>query len=140
MNQYVVSGNLAHTPELQEGKKKPYVSFMLINNQNYLDKETGAYETITNSIRCVSFGRTARQICKYLSKGSWCVLKGKLASSKWTDHELENIISKVLEPQDAKKVATRYTTELIVSEFELDSTVAKNVRLNLKEKENESIY
>jgi len=134
MNQYIISGNLAYTPELQEGKKKPFVSFTIINNHHYLDKETGAYETIKTTMRCISFGKTAERVCKYLRKGSWCVLKGKLSTGSYKDKDLEQIISQVLDDGDAQKVATRYTTELIVNEFEIDSGVARQVRQRLMNK------
>lgn len=140
MNQYIISGNLAYAPELKEGKNKAFVSFTIINNQNYLDKETGAYETVKTSIRCISFGKTAERICKYLKKGSWCVLKGKISTGSWKDEELEGILNEVLEPHHAEKVATRYTTELIVSEFELDSGVAKNIRVKLKNSKSDETY
>jgi len=135
MNQVIITGNLANTPEMKEGKSKTFITFTIINNHRYLDKETGAFETIKTNMRCVSFGRTAEQIAKYLRKGTWCMLKGKLSTSSYKDNDLEQIINQVLDEKDAAKVATRYTVELIVNEFEIDSGVARKVRQNLTEKE-----
>lgn len=54
-------------------------------------------------VRCVAFGKTAEIAEKYLRKGSQVYVNGRMQTRKWDD----------------KEGVTRYTTEIVVNDFQM---------------------
>lgn len=76
MNNVILMGRLVKDPELKiSPSKKNYVKFTLAVKRTYA--KDGA-----DFINCVAWGKTAENICIYLSKGSRLIVNGSLQVTK----------------------------------------------------------
>ena len=73
-NKTIIIGRLGENPELKEGKKIEYVTFMLSNSTFQNGQEIVLWHKIA------AFGKQARVICQNLQKGDLCCIEGRLES------------------------------------------------------------
>ena len=90
-------GNLGSAPEMRYTPVKgtPVVNFTLATNERWKD-ESGKQQERVEWHRIQCWGKLAELVSKYLDKGSYVRVKGKLATRKWDD----------------KEGVTRYVTEI----------------------------
>lgn len=115
MNKVILCGRLTAKPELRyTGSNKPYARFTLaVNRPKQQDKEQE-----TDFINCISWGKQGEVLAKYLDKGSPLLINGRILTGSFTD----------------EKGIKRYTTDIVVEEFEFISAKKKEER---KEKTND---
>lgn len=96
MNKVIISGNLCKDIELKKSmQNKSYISFTLGVREYTGEKKQ------SNFIDFKAFGAKADTIAKYLHKGDYIVISGRLEKSSYT--------------KDGK---TNYYTDVIVEDFE----------------------
>lgn len=102
MNLVVLKGRLTRDPEIRYSTGENATAtarFSLAINRKFKNKE-GNYDA--DFISCVSFGKTAEFIEKYLHKGDETVITGRIQTGSYTN-------------KDGVKV---YTTDVVVEEVE----------------------
>ena len=83
-----------------ESSGTPVVNFTVATNRKFKNKDGNVLEDAEYH-RCVSYGKGAEVLGKYLNKGKRIYIEGRLRTRKWQDSEgLE-----------------RYSTEIIVDNF-----------------------
>lgn len=98
MNRIIISGNLVREIELKKSmQNKSYISFTL-----GVREYTGSKERQANYIDFKAFGSNADTIAKYLHKGDYIIIMGRLEKSSYTNKNNQKI----------------YTTDVIVEELE----------------------
>lgn len=104
MNKVMLSGGLGKDPTIRYMPNGDAVAnFPLATSEKWKDKGTGESKESTEWHNCVAYRKTAETIGKYFTKGSGIVITdARLKTRKWTD----------------KGGVERYTTEVIVEEFE----------------------
>lgn len=94
----ILVGNLGRDPEirsLETGTK--LASFSIATNENYLDKNTGNWNTITEWHNIKAWRRLAESIETRLKKGTLVYVEGKLTHRKYTDKDgVEKYITEVV--------------------------------------------
>lgn len=77
-NKFIGIGNLTRDPELKYlGDGKPVATFTVAISTKYGQKEEVLF------MDCVSFGKQAENISKYLSKGLRCLVEGRIVKKEW---------------------------------------------------------
>lgn len=102
-NSVLLMGNLGSDPEFskfENGRMLARIS--LATNETYRNKN-GDTVTKTEWHRCIAWGKTAELMNKLLNKGKRIAVRGKLTYSAYED----------------KEGVQRYSTEIVVDEFEL---------------------
>ena len=98
INKVMLIGHLGANPEVITTKTgNKMATFSIATESRYQDKNSGEQIKNVEWHRIVSFGKTARVVTEYVSKGSQLYVEGSLQTRKWTD----------------KKGSDRYTTEII---------------------------
>lgn len=93
MNKAIIGGNLVHDPELrQTNNGTPVCSFRIAAREG---KET-------EFINVVSWNKTAENVAKYMKKGRYIVVAGKIKTRKY----------------ERKDGGTNYVTEVIADDVE----------------------
>ena len=101
MNKTILCGRIVAKPELKyTGSNKPYARFSLAVNRPTSNSTTGEREA--DFINCISWGKQAETITKYLDKGSQLLIGGRIQTSSFND-------------KDGNK---RTSTDIVVEEFE----------------------
>lgn len=101
MNKVILCGRLTAIPELRyTGSNKPYARFTLAVNRPTPNSTTGEKEA--DFINCISWGKQAEVLAKYLDKGSQILISGRIQTSSFND-------------KDGNK---RTSTDIVVEEFE----------------------
>ncbi len=99
VNKVLVLGHLGQNPELKYTPSGSAVcNFTVATSESYKKKD-GSKEEKTEWHRIVSWGKTAENVNKFLSKGSLAFVEGKLETRSWED----------------KNGQKRYTTEIVAS-------------------------
>ena len=99
MNRVILSGRLANDPEVRFAQDKAAVAnYSIAVDRKY--KKDG--EASADFIRCISFGKTAEVIEKYVHKGHKVLLSGRIQTGSYTNKEGTKV----------------YTTDVIVEEIE----------------------
>lgn len=84
INRTVIGGNLTRDPELRTTQGgNPVLSMSVAVNDSRKNPSTGEWEDYANFIDCTLFGKRAKGVAKYLSKGSKVTIDGKLRYSQW---------------------------------------------------------
>lgn len=96
MNKVILIGNIGNEVELKSTQKIAVVNFNLATTEQIKDEKRTEWH------RVVCFGKLAELTAKYLSKGSKCMIEGKIQTRKWTD----------------KAGKENYTTEILASNLE----------------------
>ncbi len=83
VNQVMLMGNLTRDPELRQTPNgQSVVSFSLALNRAYKD-QSGQWQEATDFIDVVAWAGLAERVSQYLSKGSRCLVQGRLQSRSW---------------------------------------------------------
>ncbi len=83
LNQVFLMGNLTRDPELRQIPSGQSVcSFSLALNRSYKDA-SGEWKEVTDFINIVAWGPLAERVAQYLTKGSRCLVQGRMQSSSW---------------------------------------------------------
>lgn len=91
-------GNLGRNPEIRYTQSGMAVcNFSLACTER--TKKDGEWVDQTEWVSVVTFGKTAENCEKYLSKGSSCYIQGRMQTRKWQDKEGND----------------RYTTEIVAN-------------------------
>lgn len=86
LNHIVIMGRMTRDPELRyTSSQTPVASFSLAVDRDYTSRDGG--EKQTDFIDCVAWRSTAEFVSKYFSKGSLCVVSGRLQIRDWQDKE-----------------------------------------------------
>jgi len=87
LNQVIISGNLTRDPEIRSlAEGKMVTIFSIANNRKWKGNDGIQHEEV-NFIDCEAWGRTAEMVGQYLTKGSGCVVLGRIKFESWTDKE-----------------------------------------------------
>lgn len=85
LNKVFIIGNLTRDPELRVTPKGTAIAtFSLAVNRTYRD-EAGASRDETTFVDIEAWGKQAELVSKYLTKGSPCMIEGRLKLDEWTD-------------------------------------------------------
>lgn len=101
MNKVILMGRLARDPEVRytQGENPLCIARFTLAVDRRFKKEG---EQSADFISCVSFGKTAETISKYLKKGSKICASGRIQTGNYTN----------------KEGAKVYTTDIVVEEFD----------------------
>jgi len=103
VNKVILLGNLGKDPDLRVTPSGTSVAtFSIAVNRNV--KEGDGWKEQTEWVRCVAWDRQAETIGTYVKKGNQLYVEGRLQTREWNDKETN---------------AKRYTTEVVVQEFNL---------------------
>lgn len=101
MNKVILTGRLTRDPEARATSgASEVVRFSLACQGDYVNRSTG--ERNVEFVNCVAFGNAGSIISKYCTKGSMIGVTGRIRNSSY----------------DAKDGTKRYTTDVIVEQFE----------------------
>ncbi len=101
LNKVMLIARLGRDPEMKYTQQGTAICNMTIaTSESWTDKSTGEKQEKTEWHRCVSFGKQAEVLGKYLVKGSQVYVEGKLQTRQYE-----------------KDGQTHYTTEIVVQEF-----------------------
>lgn len=85
LNRVFLIGNLTRDPEFRVTPKgTSTASFGLAVNRQYRD-ESGAARDETTFVDIEAWGKQGELVSKYLTKGSPCMVEGRLKLDEWTD-------------------------------------------------------
>ena len=84
LNSVTIGGNLVRDPEVRATAGGSVVmSFGVAVNESRKNQQTGEWEGYTNFIDCVMFGKRAESVSRFIGKGSYVAVTGKLHQSRW---------------------------------------------------------
>lgn len=98
----------------------PVAAVNLATTERWKDKKSGEQKEHTEWHRLVFFGRIAEIAAEFSGKGSHVYVEGKLRTQKWRD----------------SKGVDRFTTEILVSEFQLLDKKPANISATPPSSEN----
>lgn len=83
MNKVIISGNLVKDAELTytQGKGTAKLSFTVANNEGFEDNKK------TTFVNCIIWGKSAKNLSQYLTKGKKILVNGKLDIRSYEDKE-----------------------------------------------------
>ena len=111
LNKVFLIGNLVADPEMRQTSSGQSVcSFRIATNRIWNDK-SGQRQTQTEYHTCVAWGKQAETISTYLRKGNMIMVEGRLQTRSWDDKQTG---------------AKRYTTEIVVENFQFGPKGATN--------------
>ncbi|MGH7195235.1 MAG: single-stranded DNA-binding protein [Candidatus Saccharimonadales bacterium] len=83
VNQVILMGNLTRDPELRQIPSGQSVcSFSLALNRAYKN-QSGEWQEATDFVNIVAWAALGERVSQYLTKGSRCLVQGRLQSSSW---------------------------------------------------------
>lgn len=83
LNQVILMGNLTRDPELRQTPNgQNVVGFSLALNRSYKD-QSGEWQEATDYVDIVAWASLAERVAQYLSKGSRCLVQGRIQSRSW---------------------------------------------------------
>jgi len=102
LNKVMLIGRATNNLQLKmiESSNTPVVNFTVATNRKFKNKEGNIMEDAEYH-RCVSYGKGAEVLGKYLTKGKRIYLEGRLRTRKWQDNTGQD----------------RFSTEIIVDNF-----------------------
>lgn len=108
LNSVTLGGNLARDAELRATQTSAVLSFTVCVNSS--QKEGDGYVDVPNFVDCVIYGARGESLARYLTKGTYVALTGRIAQRKW-------------ETKDGQR---RSKLEVIVSEIHFESRSTQN--------------
>jgi len=119
MNKVILSGRFTRDPEQRMmSNQTEFSRFSLACQGSFVNKDG---ERDTEFINCVAFGRTAETINRYCKKGAMIVAQGRIKNSSY----------------DAQDGTKRYTTDVVVDNFEFAGSVqSKNGQVQTQPQSN----
>lgn len=95
LNKVFLIGNLTRDPELRVTPKGTAIcSFGLAVNRQYRDEGGNAHEE-TTFVDIEAWGKQGELVAKYLTKGSPCMVEGRLQYDSWEDKATQQKRSKL---------------------------------------------
>lgn len=107
LNSVTIGGNLAQDSQLKATQTSAVLTFTVCVNSS--QKEGDGYVDVPNFVDCVVYGGRAEPLARYLTKGTYVALTGRLSQRKW-------------ETKDGQR---RSRLEVIVSEIHFESRSAQ---------------
>jgi len=95
LNTAQIMGRVVRDPFVNEGGKLKSARFTLACDRGNKD------DSGTDFIPCIAFGKTADFVQKFLVKGSWIVVQGKISTGQYTNKKGDKV----------------YTVEVMANEF-----------------------
>lgn len=91
LNTVTLGGNLCRDAELRStASGMSVLSFSVAVNESRKNKRTGEYEDYPNYVDCTMFGRLAESVSRYLLKGTYVALTGRLHQNRWQNNDGQN--------------------------------------------------
>lgn len=99
LNSVTLGGNLVRDAELRATQTSAVLSFTVCVNSS--QKEGDGYVDVPNFVDCVIYGARGETLARYLIKGTYVALTGRIAQRKWETKDgqrrskLEVIVSEI---------------------------------------------
>ena len=94
-NRVYLIGNLVKDPEMRNiGSSNKVTNFTIAVNRHWTGPEGQKSEEVS-FVDCVSYGKRAETIDKYLSKGRKIFVEGRLKQEKWEDKTTKKMQSRI---------------------------------------------
>lgn len=91
LNTVSIGGNLCRNAELRAtASGMAVLTFSVAVNESRKNQRTGEYEDYPNYVDCTMFGRRAESISRYLTKGTYVALTGRLHQNRWQNKDGQN--------------------------------------------------
>ena len=91
LNTVSIGGNLCRNAELRAtASGMPVLTFSVAVNESRKNQQTGEYEDYPNYVDCTMFGRRAESVSRYLTKGTYVALTGRLHQNRWQNKDGQN--------------------------------------------------
>ena len=91
LNTVSIGGNLCRDAQLRPtASGKTVHTIRLEENERRKNQQTGEYEDYPNYVDCTMFGRRAESVSRYLSKGTYVALTGRLHQNRWQNKDGQN--------------------------------------------------
>ena len=91
LNTVTLGGNLCRDAELRStASGMAVLSFSVAVNESRKNQRTGEYEDYPNYVDCTMFGRRAESVSRYLLKGTYVALTGRLHQNRWQNNDGKN--------------------------------------------------
>lgn len=91
LNTVSIGGNLCRDAELREtASGMAVLTFSVAVNESRKNQQTGEYEVYPNYVDCTMFGRRAESVSRYLTKGTYVALTGRLHQNRWQNKDGQN--------------------------------------------------
>lgn len=91
LNTVSIGGNLCRDAELRAtASGMAVLTFSVAVNESRKNQQTGEYEDYPNYVDCTMFGRRAESVSRYLSKGTYVALTGRLHQNRWQNNDGQN--------------------------------------------------
>lgn len=91
LNTLSIGGNLCHDAELRAtASGMAVLTFSVAVNESRKNQQTGEYEDYPNYVDCTMFGRRAESVSRYLTKGTYVALTGRLHQNRWQNKDGQN--------------------------------------------------
>lgn len=91
LNTVSIGGNLCRDAELRAtASGMAVLTFSVAVNESRKNQHTGEYEDYPNYVDCTMFGRRAESVSRYLTKGTYVALTGRLHQNRWQNKDGQN--------------------------------------------------
>lgn len=91
LNTVSIGGNLCSDAELRAtASGMAVLTFSVAVNESRKNQQTGEYEDYPNYVDCTMFGRRAESVSRYLTKGTYVALTGRLHQNRWQNKDGQN--------------------------------------------------
>lgn len=91
LNTVSIGGNLCRDAELRAtASGMAVLTFSVAVNESRKNQQTGEYEDYPNYVDCTMFGRRAESVSRYLTKGTYVALAGRLHQNRWQNKDGQN--------------------------------------------------
>lgn len=91
LNTVSIGGNLCRDAELRAtASGMAVLTFSVAVNESRKNQQTGEYEGYPNYVDCTMLGRRAESVSRYLTKGTYVALTGRLHQNRWQDKDGQN--------------------------------------------------
>lgn len=91
LNTVSIGGNLCRDAELlATASGMAVLTFSVAVNESRKNQQTGEYEDYPNYVDCTMFGRRAESVSRYLTKGTYVALTGRLHQNRWQNKDGQN--------------------------------------------------
>lgn len=91
LNTVSIGGNLCRDAELRAtASGMAVLTFSVAVNESRKNRQTGEYEDYPNYVDCTMLGRRAESVSRYLTKGTYVALTGRLHQNRWQNKDGQN--------------------------------------------------
>lgn len=91
LNTVSIGGNLCRDAELRAtASGMAVLTFSVAVNESRKNQQTGEWEDYPNYVDCTMLGRRAESVSRYLTKGTYVALTGRLHQNRWQNKDGQN--------------------------------------------------